>query len=198
MSEDGLAERISSYLVSSRADKTNEKYRASFRKFQQFCAQKGYRSLPADPIHVTIFISNLLDQNCSFSVISSVYYAIKWVHGINDFVDPTENGFVKNMLEAAKRLKSQPVKRNDVITSDMLVALCDQYTGNFALTDIRDLTMILMCYTGFLRFDETSKFKCNDVTFHDDHFILNIKSSKTDQFRSGNKVMVAKGHTSAC
>ena len=197
MSEDGLAERISSYLVSSRADKTNEKYRASFRKFQQFCAQKGYRSLPADPIHVTIFIS-LLDQNCSFSVISSVYYAIKWVHGINDLVDPTENGFVKNMLEAAKRLKSQPVKRNDVITSDMLVALCDQYTGNFALTDIRDLTMILMCYTGFLRFDETSKLKCNDVTFHDDHFILNIKSSKTDQFRSGNKVMVAKGHTSAC
>ena len=54
-----------------------------------------------------------------------------------------------------------------------------------------------MCYTGFLRFDEVSNLKCNDITFNDDHFILNIKSSKTDQYRSGNKFMVAKGHTSA-
>ena len=82
VSEDGLAERISSYLLYSRADETSEKYKAAFKKFQQFCAQKGYQSLPAEPIYVTIFISSLLDQNCSFSMISSVYYAIKWVHGI--------------------------------------------------------------------------------------------------------------------
>ena len=148
VTEDGLAERISSYLLHSRADKTNDKYRASFKKFQQFCAQKNYHSVPADPIHVTIFISTLLDQNCSFSVISAVFYAIKWVHNINNFVDPTENGFVKSMLEAAKRLRSQPVKRKDV-TSDMLVALCNQYANNTNLTDIRDLAMILTCYTGF-------------------------------------------------
>ena len=161
VTEDGLAERISSYLLHSRADKTNDKYRASFKKFQQFCAQKNYQSVPADPIHVTIFISTLLDQNYSFSVISAVFYAIKWVHNINNFVDPTENGFVKSMLEAAKRLRSQPVKRKDVVTSDMLVALCNQYANNTNLTDIRDLAMILACYTGFLRFDEISKLKCN-------------------------------------
>ena len=198
VSEDGLAERISSYLLFSRADKTNEKYKSAFKKFQQFCGQKGYRHLPADPIHVTIYLSNLLDQNCSFSVISSVYYAIKWVHSINDFVDPTDNGFVTNLLEAAKRLKSKPVKRKDVISSEMLITLCDQYTDSPSLADLRDLAMILTCYTGFLRFDEVRKLKCNDVTFKEDHFILNITSSKTDQYRSGNKVMIAKGHTSAC
>ena len=85
--------------------------------------KKNYQSVPADPIHVTIFISNLVDQNCSFSVISAVFYAIKWVHNINNFVVPTENGFVESMLEAAKHLRSQPVKRKDVLTSDMLVAL---------------------------------------------------------------------------
>ena len=57
----------------------------------------------------TIFISNLLDQNCSFSVISALFYAIKWVHNINNFVDATENGFVKSMLVAVKRLRSQTV-----------------------------------------------------------------------------------------
>ena len=146
--------------TSFKADKTNDKYRASFKKFQQFCAQRNFQSVPADPIHVTIFISNLLDQNCLFSVISAVLYAIKWVHNINNFVDPTENGFVKSMLDAAKRLRSQPVKRKDVVTSDRLVALCDQYANNTNFTDIRDLAMILTCYTGFL-----SKLKCNDIIF---------------------------------
>ena len=76
-----------------------------------------------------------------------MFYAIKWVHNINNFVDPTENGFVKSMLEAAKRLRSQPVKRKDVVTSDMLVALCNQYANNTNLTDIRDLAMILTSCT---------------------------------------------------
>ena len=80
--------------------------------------------------HLTIFISNLLDQNCSFCVIFAVFYAIKWDYNIYNFVDPLENGFVKSMLEAAKRLRSQPVKQKDVVTSDMLVVLCDQYTNN--------------------------------------------------------------------
>ena len=117
VSEDGLAERISTYLLSSRADNTNIKYKAAFKKYKDFCATKNYQCLPADPIHVTIFFSNLLDQNCSYSIISSVFYAIKWVHKINNFVDPTENGFVKGMLDATKRLRSQPIKRKDVVNS---------------------------------------------------------------------------------
>lgn len=198
VNEDGLAERISSYLLCSRADRTNDKYKSAFKKFQQFCADKSYQPLPADPIHVTIYMSHLLDQEHSFSVISSMFYAIKWVHNVNNYVDPTENGFVKGMLDAAKRLRSQPVKRKDVINSEMLVLLCNQYVGSSDLVDIRDLAMILTGYTGFLRFDEISKLRCNDVTFQDDHFTLNIRSSKTDKFRSGNKVLIAKGHTSAC
>ena len=67
--EDGLAQRISSYLLCSRADKTNDEYMTPFKKFQQFCVEKSYQPLPAYPIYVTIFISNLLDQNCSYSVI---------------------------------------------------------------------------------------------------------------------------------
>lgn len=196
--EEGLAERISSYLLCSRADKTKDKYKSAFKKFQKFCAEKSYQPLPADPIHVTIFMSYLLDQICSYSVISSIFYAIKWVHNVNNYTDPTENGFVKGMLDAAKRLRSQPVKRKDVVNSEMLVSLCNQYIGSSNLLDIRDLAMILTGYTGFLRFDEISKLRCNDVTFHDDHFTLNIRSSKTDKFCSGNKVMIAKGHTSAC
>ena len=49
------------------------------------------------------------------------------MHKINNFVDPTENGFVKGMLDAAKRLRSQPIKRKDVVNSEMLISLSDQH-----------------------------------------------------------------------
>ena len=46
----------------------------------------------------------------------------------NSFVDPTENGFVKGLLDSAKRMRSQPIKRKDVVNTEMLISLCDQYS----------------------------------------------------------------------
>ena len=191
VAQEGLAEHISSYLLSS-------SYNSCFKKFKTFCADRGYQCLPANAIHVTVFLSSLLDQNVSYSVISAVFYAIKWVHNINNYVDPTENGFVKGLLDTAKRIRSQPVKRKDVVTTEMLIMLCDQYIGSTPLGDIKDLAMIILGYSGLLRFDEISNLHSNDIHFEEDHLILTIRKSKTDQFRAGNKVYISKGSTSAC
>ena len=198
MTQEGLANRISTYLLCSKADKTTEKYNASFKRFKTFCADRGYGSLPANPIHVTIYFSHLLDQNVSYGVISSAFYAIKWVHNINSFIDPTENGFVKGLLDSAKRLRSQPIKRKDVVNTEMLITLCDEYINNTNLSDVRDLAMILIGYAGLLRFDEINHLHANDVVFEESHLVLNIRKSKTDKFRAGNKVYISKGSTSAC
>ena len=147
---------------------------------------------------MTVFLSSLLDQNVSYSVISVVFYAIKWVNNINNYVDPTVNEFVKGLLDTAKRIRSQPVKRKDVVTTEMLIMLCDQYIGSTHLGDIRDLAMIMLSYSGLLRFDEISNLNSNDIHFEEDHLILTIRRSKTDQFRAGNKVYISKGYTSAC
>ena len=70
MTEEGLAEHISTYLLCSKADKTAEKYNSCYKKFKTFCAEHGYGYLPANPILVTIFFSHLLDQNVSYKFIS--------------------------------------------------------------------------------------------------------------------------------
>lgn len=198
VTQSGLAERISSYLISSKADSTTKKYKSSFDRFKNFCSSYGYNYLPADPIHVTIYFSHLLDLSVSYGVIASAFYSIKWVHNINSFTDPTENGFVKGLLDAAKRLRSQPVKRKDVISSELLIQLCDQYVGHSNLNDVRDLSMILIGYAGLLRFDEISNLHANDIVFEESHLTLTIRKSKTDKFRAGNKVFISKGRSSAC
>ena len=58
-------------------------------------------------------ISQMIDAQKSDKVITSAFYAIKWMHTINDHVDPTESNIVKNMLECAKRLNSKPVVKKE-------------------------------------------------------------------------------------
>ena len=38
----------------------------------------------------------------------------------------------------------------------------------------------------------------SDILVHDDHLQINVKSSKTDQFRQGNKVFIAKSGGATC
>ena len=195
---DDLAGRMASYMLCSKADNTNKKYFAHFNRFKSFCDSKGFPCKPADPIHVAIYMTHLLDMKASFHVISTAFYSIKWLHEINNLPDPTSNGWVKSLLEAGKRLNSIPVKKKDTVNTGMLISLCDLFHETNDVLHLRDLSMILLGYAGFLRFNEISQLKCSDVEFKDDYLTLQIRKSKTDVYRSGKEVMIAKGSSSAC
>ena len=80
----------------------------------------------------------------------------------------------------------------------MLITLCNLFLNSHDILVIRDLTMILLSYAGFLRFDEVSNLKCRDITFFDDYLKTFISHSKTDQFRHDNEILIAKGNSVAC
>ena len=63
---------------------------------------------------------------------------------------------------------------------------------------LRDLTMISLGFAGFLRFNEIVQLRCCDIEFKSGYVVLQIKRSKTDVYRAGKEVLIAKGSTSAC
>ena len=65
------------YLLASRSENTVKKYYYSFKKWQEFCSNKRFKSLPAEHIYVAIYLTELLDLNCSVHTISSAIYSIK-------------------------------------------------------------------------------------------------------------------------
>lgn len=195
---DGLAGRMATYLMDSKAGSTNKKYFDHYKRFKSYCISKGFPYQPASSIHVAIYLTHLLDSKVSFHVMSAAFYGIKWFHVTNDLPDPTLNSWVKSLLEAGKRINSVPVKKKDTISSDMLKDLCDIFKSSDDVLHLRDLTMILLGYAGFLRFSEISELKCNDIEFRDDYVILQIRKSKTDVYRSGKEVLISKGSSSAC
>lgn len=79
--------------------------------------------------------------------------------------DPSDNSVVKNLLEASKGLRSKLVVKKDIVDSNIFQALCAVFENNMTLINLRDLSMILICYAGLLRFNELSSLRCNNAIF---------------------------------
>ncbi|XP_063415844.1 uncharacterized protein LOC134697494 [Mytilus trossulus] len=172
---------MSSFLLNSRSNNTNKTYFSSFNRWSAFIKEHGFNNLPAAPMHVALYITNLIDKNCSPTVINSAIYSLKWVHELNGFADPTDNSFVKSLQESAKRLNGKPVNKKEPVSIDIIIELCTKFKDSNDLLIVRDLAMIVLSFSGFLRFDELSSLKCKDVTVYDEFLKLFISHSKTDQ-----------------
>ena len=196
--QDRIIDTMAIQMVSARADTTVTKYCYQIRAFDDFCEKKGISSRPACSIHVAMYLSQMIDAGKSDKVISSSLYAIKWLHRMNDYPDPTINSTVLMLVDSAKRLNSKPIVKKDVISTQNLIELCSMYLESRDIIVLRDLSMIVLGFAGFLRFNEIVDLRCCDLRFSTDHLVLYVKKSKTDVYRSGREVFIAKGETSAC
>ena len=63
--------------------------------------------------------------------------------------------------------KPKTVKKDPFSTEDLII-LCYKYLHCKDLVVVRTLTMILLDFAGFLRYDKFSSVRCKNVTCHDD------------------------------
>ena len=174
-----LSSRMADYLVTSRSD--NTKYFSYFKKWENFIKIQGGCAIPASQIHLALYLTDLMDKHYSYSVISASLYSIKWAHSMENLQDPTNNAFVTTLLELAKRNRSKPIVKKQPVTPELLVCLCEKYSESTDVLVVRDLCMIVLGFSAFLRYDEISNVCCNDIGKEDTYFCLNIRKSKTDQ-----------------
>ena len=135
-----LNNQMSRFLMCSRSDGTTKSYMHSFNRWRKFILQHGHTDIPAQPVHIALYITHLLDNGASFSSVNSAIYSIKWMHEISGHMDPTENSFVKSLQESSKRLTWKPVKRKDPVDSETLQTLCETYKDSTNLLVLRNLT----------------------------------------------------------
>ena len=193
-----LLESMPHYLVSSRSDSTASKYGGYFRRFHNFMNTHSKTAVPANSSHISLFIVHLLNSNVSHNVIISYVCSIKWMHALHGHNDPTNDVHIKCLLDSSKRRPKLVNRRKDVISPEHIKDLFSKYGDCPDLTVLRDLAMIVLSFTGFLRYDELSSIKCKDLIFFDDYVSINIPKSKTDQFRDGNEILLSKLDSPTC
>ena len=115
-------------LLSSRAISTVRKYVLHYRSFRAYFKSKGtVFTLPCDSILVSEYLSHLHSAKNSYSVLASVFSALKWVHDIiphSPLGNPVDTAFSRNIVESGKRLFSRPVMKKELVSPDMIYRIC--------------------------------------------------------------------------
>ena len=193
-----LLEDLPGWLIASKASATVNKYKTYYAKYKQFMQRNNKDHLPASGFHVCLFCVYLLNAKVSHGVLVSYISSIKWMHELCGYVSPTSSVHVKNLVEASKRSNVKKCNKKDIISADSIKLLFSKYENNTDLFVMRDLTMIIIAFAAFLRYDELSQLKCNDLTFSEGFARIIIPKSKNDQYRDGSEILLSELDSIAC
>ena len=108
-----------------------------------------------------------------------------------------EDGTVRAVQEGARRSLARPTVKKEPVSVENL----QQIVANADMSDlgdVRTVALCLLCFSVFLRYTENADMRCSDVVITGDHMKLVIRKNKTDQYRQGNEVLVARTGNSTC
>lgn len=193
-----LYPKMCELLISCKSDNTVKSYFNAFKRWERFIISQGHVALPAQSVHVALYLTHLLNNGSTFHPVSNAIYGIKWAHEINGLRDPTTNTFVTSILESSKRVAPKKTDKKEPVSTETLINICETFKNSLDLLIVRDLCMMLLSFSGFLRYDEVSSLRFSDVVVHESHLVLHIQKSKTDQYRQSSEVLISKGTTVAC
>ena len=178
---------------------TNRKYEVYFKKFKEWCVRNTVNYSPASVASVAIYISGLVQQSVSESVLLAHFYSIKWFHDFYLLENPCDNKLIHMMIEGSKRILGRPVIKKEPITALYLEKIVRQFGADRKhLPNVRICTMMLVAFAGFLRYIELANLKMCNIKFVDSYVSLNIEGGKTDPYRRGNNVIISKTDCSTC
>lgn len=141
---------------------------------------------------------HLLQTGSSQHQVNNAVYAIKWAHECAG-LQIQQKILILHLYRRKRGVKLVGLSiKKGRFPRMFIIELCDKYIDESDLLIVRNLTMILFCFAGFLRFDEVSSSKFKNVHVYDEYIVSNIQKSKTDRYRQGNEVLIANGVTTAC
>ena len=195
-----LLHELPTYLLHSRSNNTVKSYASGFRKWKSWSLIHNVRHLPAVPLTFALFLLSLIQNNCTLPVIENVFYAVKYFHEMLSLPPPTENATAHEMLEVAKRVSRKAKNRKLPILIEHLQKLYNYLIvpKPVSLQNLRTFIMMLLSFTGFLRYDELVHIRYGDVIFHPTHIKIFIEKSKCDVYRDGRWVHIAATGENTC
>lgn len=169
------------------APSTLRAYRSDFQEFIAYCDQFGMSALPASPLTLAGFISQLTKKGYRSASIRRAIAGIGSIHRLNHFADPSKDPeailAMRRMHRTLGRASAQAYGITAVTLKRMIEA-----TGNDDLS-IRNRALLLVAYDSLCRRSELVSLRVEDikVVSHKEqcHMAILLRRSKTDQDATG-------------
>ena len=184
-----LATSLPSIVLRGRALATVKKYSGAFLRWKRWAEVSV---MPGKPLNVALYMSYLIHKARTHSPVQEALNAISWAHQVACVEDPTLHPLVQNVVAGFKRILAHQTKKKEPIMPEILQALVEKFNVEGAsLDDVRMLTICILGYSAFLRFDELSKIKEGDISIFSAHMEIFLESRSS-------RIVVARTSGACC
>ena len=183
-------------MFKSRADATAKTYIRVIKTFMDWCKSRQICMQLPFPLGVVSLYLLEVQQSCtSSSSVILAHAALKWLHSFVPSIDrnPLDSDFCRNIVESAKRHKSQPIMQKKPITTEIIKNILDVYSKEDAnLKDLRSVALCSLTFAGFFRYDELCNIVPRHIELCSGYIRIFLPRSKTDIYREGNYVYISE------
>lgn len=150
--------------------------------------------LPARPLLVALYMTQLLRSAHSPAPILSFSAAVYFFHTLAGHPSPTDHPLVGLAREIARRTRvAGQNKKRPLLASQIRQILTAWADPHASLHHLMKATAITTCFVAFLRADSLLTLQWKDVRFvGQSHMELFLERSKTDQYREGAWTLVTR------
>ncbi len=206
------AEAAQGFAERAKAENTKRAYRADWRDFRAWCAERGLRALPASPETVTLYIADRASPGgdgsdvgsdegsegappLKVSTLERRLAAISQAHRMSGLPSPASTreeplhsvwaGLVRTLGRAKEKVA--PALTADVVAMVEALPAVERPDGTWEPTASarRDRALLLLGFAGALRRSELAALTVGDLVFGADGLRVRLRRSKADQEGEG-------------
>ena len=193
-----LAEGMPEVLSGAIAINTFKTYAQGWTKWRKWSDEfPETKGLPVKSFYLCLYFTSVLQSKAPFGQIETVFNGLNWLHKVLGLPNPCDSATVRAIRESAKRQLSKAPKRKTPVSPHVLEKMAVRLRSE-DLLKMRTLTIALLSFAGFLRYDELSTIRREHIRFVNVYLKLYIPSSKTDQHQEGETVMIARTGNMTC
>jgi len=174
-------------LKSSKALNTIRAYKSDYRDFGLFCVKNGFKSLPADPKIVSLYLTHLSTKDVKISTLKRRLVSIGVIHKLKGhYLDTKHPSIIENIMGIKRRKGSIQKGKKPLLINNLkqIIDVIDSH-NNEEIKKFRDRSLILIGFSGGFRRNEIVSLDYEDLDFVGEGLKINLKRSKTDQFGEG-------------
>jgi len=175
-------------LQHSKANNTIRAYKSDFNDFSLFCNKNGFNSLPTNPKIVSLYLTNLSNNNVKMSTLKRRLVSIGVIHKLKGhYLDTKHPSIIENIMGIRRRKGSIQKGKKPLLINYLkeIINVIDNKKIE-EIKKIRDRSIILIGFSGGFRRNEIVSLDYEDLDFVQEGLKINLRRSKTDQFGEGS------------
>src|SRR6056300_1356530 len=151
-------------LQSSKVNNTVRAYKSDFNDFGLFCAKNSFKSLPSEPMIVSLYLTHLSTKDIKMSTIKRRLVSIGVIHKLKGhYLDTKHPSIIENIMGIKRRKGTIQIGKKPLLINNLkqLINVIDKENKS-EIKKLRDRSIILIGFSGGFRRNEIVSLNYDD------------------------------------